>query len=306
MPRVTIPTLERISSMEEVVAQVEADTAICKASAIANKANRETQALDPQSKIFFEGTGPAGMVQGPAGRYHTTGRPSVEAFGGDSSAPFVFTKLLRPVLTRVREQGIRCLIYLDDLLIWGRTKEELKCNYQKCCVLLMLNEEKSIHGPTQQIEFLGFLINMTLSVTPEKLLYPMQVDTEKLRHYDLIQTSNSPSTSALQRTTGVKKRLSEPPPLIRCYGTSGSENEEGPGVVDKSITPLELQTNLTKTTLSDSGVRCIKPGMGSNKIEPQRFYKRSMEFPRTTPPHKFQGITSCMVCNSINAKGHTY
>ena len=151
-------------------------------------------------------------------------------------------------------------------------------------------------------------------------MYPMQVDTEKEdhnysklsqdnRHYDLIQTSNSPSTSALQRTTGVKKRLSEPPPLIRCYGTSGSENEEGPGVVDKSITPLELQTNLTKTTLSDSGVRCIKPGMGSSQIEPQRFYKRSMEFPRTTPPHKCQGITSCMVCNSvlcINGKGHTY
>lgn len=96
---------------------------------------------------------------------------------GLSSAPFVFTKLLRPALAQLREQGIRCLMYLDDMLILGKTKEELSRNYQRCRSLLIslgfiLNDEKSIPGPVQVIEFLGFVINsltMTFSVTREKL-----------------------------------------------------------------------------------------------------------------------------------------
>ena len=96
---------------------------------------------------------------------------------GLSSAPYVFTKLLRPVLAYLREQGIRCLMYLDDMLILGKTQEELRHNFQVCKSLLIalgfyVNEEKSIPGPTQEIDFLGFLINsrtMILAVTSEKL-----------------------------------------------------------------------------------------------------------------------------------------
>ena len=96
---------------------------------------------------------------------------------GLSSAPFVFTKLLRPVLASVRELGIRCLMYIDDMLILGETSEELSHNFQSCQTLMtslgfVVNNEKSIAGPTQEIEFLGFVINsrsMTLAVTKEKL-----------------------------------------------------------------------------------------------------------------------------------------
>ena len=96
---------------------------------------------------------------------------------GLSSAPFVFTKLVRPVLASVRELGIRCLMYIDDMLILGETSEELSHNFQSCQTLMtslgfVVNNEKSIAGPTQEIEFLGFVINsrsMTLAVTKEKL-----------------------------------------------------------------------------------------------------------------------------------------
>ena len=48
---------------------------------------------------------------------------------GLSSAPYVFTKLLRPVLTSLRDQGIHCLMYLDDMLILGKTPQELNHNF---------------------------------------------------------------------------------------------------------------------------------------------------------------------------------
>ena len=96
---------------------------------------------------------------------------------GLSSAPFVFTKLLRPVLASVRELGVRCLMYIDDMLILGETSEGLSHNFQLCQSLMtslgfVMNSEKSIADPTQEIEFLGFVMNsrlMTLAVTKEKL-----------------------------------------------------------------------------------------------------------------------------------------
>ena len=39
-------------------------------------------------------------------------------------APLYWTKLLRPVIAKARALGIRCLIYLDDLVVLGRSKLE--------------------------------------------------------------------------------------------------------------------------------------------------------------------------------------
>ena len=45
---------------------------------------------------------------------------------GLSSAPRVFTKLLKPVLARLCHQGIRLIMYLDDILVIAQTREELE------------------------------------------------------------------------------------------------------------------------------------------------------------------------------------
>ena len=44
---------------------------------------------------------------------------------GLSSAPRVSTKLLKPVMALLRRQGIHTIIFLDNLLIMGQSKEEL-------------------------------------------------------------------------------------------------------------------------------------------------------------------------------------
>ena len=130
---------------------------------------------------------------------------------GLSSAPYVFTKLLRPVLTSLRDQGIRCLMYLDDMLILGKTPQELNHNFCLSKSLLTtlgfsVNEEKSSAGPTQELEFLGFLIDskqMTLSVTEEKLrslisqckrlLGAQQTTIRQLAHVIGLMTSMKPT-----------------------------------------------------------------------------------------------------------------
>ena len=41
---------------------------------------------------------------------------------GVSSAPWIFTKMLKPVITCLRRQGVRLIIYLDDILLLNSCK----------------------------------------------------------------------------------------------------------------------------------------------------------------------------------------
>ena len=45
---------------------------------------------------------------------------------GLSSAPRVFTKLLKPVLARFRHQGMRLIMYLDDMLVMAQEQGETR------------------------------------------------------------------------------------------------------------------------------------------------------------------------------------
>ncbi|KAM9957096.1 hypothetical protein ACTFIR_003833 [Dictyostelium discoideum] len=95
---------------------------------------------------------------------------------GLSTAPRIFTMLLRPVLRMLRDINVSVIAYLDDLLIVGSTKEECSSNLKKTMDLLVklgfkLNLEKSVLEPTQSITFLGLQIDsvsMKLLVPKEK------------------------------------------------------------------------------------------------------------------------------------------
>ncbi|KAN0045612.1 hypothetical protein ACTA71_005990 [Dictyostelium dimigraforme] len=93
---------------------------------------------------------------------------------GLSTAPRIFTILLRPVLRMLRDTNVSVIAYLDDLLIVAPTKEECLTNLKKTIDLLKLgfkfNLEKSILEPTQSITFLGLEID-SLSM---KLLVPKE------------------------------------------------------------------------------------------------------------------------------------
>ena len=53
-----------------------------------------------------------------------------------SSAPWVFTKTLRPAIALLRELGLRLIIYIDNILATGMSKELLRDQVQGLIYLL--------------------------------------------------------------------------------------------------------------------------------------------------------------------------
>ena len=107
---------------------------------------------------------------------------------GLASASWVFTKTLRPVAALVRELGVRAVFYIDDTLIMVESKERLNeqttaLTYLLKCLDFTINSAKTLLGPTQSLEFLGFSVNTTnmeLSLPPEKMK-KIRVEARKLQ-----------------------------------------------------------------------------------------------------------------------------
>lgn len=80
---------------------------------------------------------------------------------GLSLAPFVFTKLLKPIVSYLRSRGFLLVIYLDDILCIGYSYEDcLNCISETVTLLeslgFVINYSKSKLIPNQTRTFLGF------------------------------------------------------------------------------------------------------------------------------------------------------
>ena len=95
---------------------------------------------------------------------------------GLSSAPRIFTKVLKPIFSKMREEGLCVLGYIDDSLILGRSYEECVVATTRLSQLFeslgfTINVKKSSFEPSQQLTFLGYIIDstqMTISPTTKK------------------------------------------------------------------------------------------------------------------------------------------
>ena len=81
---------------------------------------------------------------------------------GCSIAPYLFTKILRPVVSYLRSLNVRCLLYVDDFLLLG-PKETLSLDIELVIETLIdlgwkINYEKSCLTPSDTIEYLGLTI----------------------------------------------------------------------------------------------------------------------------------------------------
>ena len=75
-------------------------------------------------------------------------------------APRIFSKLLKVPIALLRRLNIRLVIYLDGILLMGKTLEEILMSRDKLIFLFqhlgfVINLKKSVLKPSQQIEFLG-------------------------------------------------------------------------------------------------------------------------------------------------------
>lgn len=83
---------------------------------------------------------------------------------GLNTAPYVFTKMMKPIAKLLRTCGYLSKIYLDDLLLIGRSYKECLDNIVittklLCSLGFIINEEKSNLIPSNCCKFLGFNID---------------------------------------------------------------------------------------------------------------------------------------------------
>ena len=95
---------------------------------------------------------------------------------GLSPCPRLFTKLLKPALSSLRERGFIVSAYIDDLYNQGGTFSECAENILQTIAVFtklgfVIHPQKSVLTPSTTITFLGFIINsitMTVSLSSEK------------------------------------------------------------------------------------------------------------------------------------------
>lgn len=97
---------------------------------------------------------------------------------GHTHAPRWWTKVMRSVVEFIRRKGIRCVIYLDDLLVLCGTDWDTAIRIRDFVLDTLLrlgltiNLTKSVLQPVRRISYLGFVLNsktMTISVEAKKL-----------------------------------------------------------------------------------------------------------------------------------------
>ncbi len=96
---------------------------------------------------------------------------------GLSSAPRIFTKILKPVFAHLRSLGHICMSHIDDSLLIGYDYKSCENNTADSISLLsqlgfVAHPEKSVLQATQSIEFLGFVIDsvkMTVKLLSHKI-----------------------------------------------------------------------------------------------------------------------------------------
>ena len=155
---------------------------------------------------------------------------------GLCTAPRVFTKLLKPVITFLRTRNIRLLIYLDDILIVASDIKTLKEQTGQVLDLLqslgfIINFEKSVLTPFPVMEFLGLLVDSRtmmfylpshkVTKTIELCKSLLQNRTASLRELaiDILNTLDSASHPAGRRK--LKPDRSRSYVMFTCSGHIG-------------------------------------------------------------------------------------
>ena len=123
---------------------------------------------------------------------------------GLSSAPRIFTKLLKPVFATLHEQGYLNSGYIDDSYLQGDTSSECSANVDATVSLFSelgfyLHDDKSVFKPTQQLIFLGFQLDsrtMTVSPTIQKVSKTIQACTT-------LKNKQSPLISDVAEVIGI-------------------------------------------------------------------------------------------------------
>lgn len=119
-------------------------------------------------------------------------------------APYVFTKIMRPVIAHLRSEGVQCVAYLDDILILAPSRET--CGRHVSLTLNMLlslgfivNFEKSNLIPSKRCKFLGFIVDSSSL----HLELPLEKKEKILNTISLLKRQQKCRISQFARLIGI-------------------------------------------------------------------------------------------------------
>ena len=201
---------------------------------------------------------------------------------GLACAPWVFTKILKPLAAQLRQ----LIVYIDDILFPAESNEMARDHVMGLLYLLenlgfVISKLKCVLDPMQIIEFLGFSVN---SVQQELSLPARKVKKIRAKAWYLLE--DSPATvRKLSQFLGRLQAATRAVPLAPLFyqklqqalqrvleqsdkdysvqlTLSTGEKEEA-AVVAGSPVCLEWQDHYDRETLSDSRIGCLNSGLGS-------------------------------------------
>lgn len=135
---------------------------------------------------------------------------------GLCTSPYIFTKILKPVLNKLRQEGFMSIVYLDDFLCFGNTYNACQENVNRTLDLLkslgfVVNLRKSQLRPSQRCKYLGFILNAenyTLELT----------DTKKEKILETIKKFHAGKSYTIREVAQLLGILTASCPAV-AYGT---------------------------------------------------------------------------------------
>ena len=235
---------------------------------------------------------------------------------GLATSPRKFTKLLRPVVSLLRQQGVKLHVYLDDWLIRADTLEQAQLHAQTTIRVLqflgwIIKFEKSDLTPSQDFQFIGMQFNtrrFTVAPLPKMCLKVQSVHQHWMANPNI-------TARDLHRLLGMLVFMAS---LVRrgrlrlrpvqwwaatawCQRTGNwSDRIQVPQWVLSEVawwsSPAVLQglPLITKETGSNSLHRCVQFGLGS----PVRLTLDTGTVVSISKivPHKCSGDAGCHLC----------
>ena len=233
---------------------------------------------------------------------------------GLTSAPRIFTKLLKPVTAFLRERGVRLIIYIDDILVMAQSRSLAYHHLHLVVDLLellgfIINYQKSILTPTQELIFLGLVVNsVDMSLSPGGKASEDQVRSQRspvchqpnirsLTGEDggslqLMHSSSSASTLALQTPSGIEKRHRSRWRL-QPYRFPLKWCTRGAVLVDHPSIGCERPASRLPFSRHHDLHGCFDLGLGSHFRSGGD--RRSLVQPGEVIPYQLFGITCCLV-----------
>ena len=136
---------------------------------------------------------------------------------GLAPAPWLFTRVLKPVKKALRRLGIRITSFLDDFLLLARSRQEAVDHTRIAVGLLQrlgfhINWKKSILTPQRRLEYLGVVLDL------EEMTFSLPADKVE-RVLALVESSGNPvlKRSELETLVGFLSFAADYVPLGRLW-----------------------------------------------------------------------------------------